>query len=102
MLVAGSAPDHPSPPFATVFTHLASPEPPAPILVHCTAGKDRTGVLCALILSLCGVADELVAQEYSLTDVGLRDRMPEFAARLAEHPALGGDLARVQRMLASK
>jgi protein tyrosine/serine phosphatase len=39
--------------------------------VHCTAGKDRTGVLCALLLSLCGVDDDTVAGEYALTEAGL-------------------------------
>jgi protein tyrosine/serine phosphatase len=39
--------------------------------VHCTAGKDRTGVLCALLLSLCGVEDDIVAGEYALTEAGL-------------------------------
>ncbi|KAB5550006.1 protein-tyrosine phosphatase-like protein [Coniochaeta sp. 2T2.1] len=40
-------------------------------LIHCTAGKDRTGVFCALVLSLCGVADEIVADEYALSERGL-------------------------------
>jgi protein tyrosine/serine phosphatase len=39
--------------------------------VHCTVGKDRTGVLCALLLSLCGVEDDIVAGEYALTEAGL-------------------------------
>lgn len=34
-------------------------------------GKDRTGVLCALLLSLCGVSDDLIAEEYALTEAGL-------------------------------
>ncbi|ORX45283.1 alpha/beta-hydrolase [Hesseltinella vesiculosa] len=40
------------------------------MLVHCTAGKDRTGVWCMLLLGLCGVPDEIIAQEYALTNVG--------------------------------
>ena len=39
----------------------------APLVVHCVAGKDRTGVLCALALSLLGVADEDIAADYALT-----------------------------------
>ncbi|CAK7234353.1 hypothetical protein SCUCBS95973_008906 [Sporothrix curviconia] len=41
------------------------------LIFHCTAGKDRTGVLGALLLSLCGVPDEVVAEEYNLTEAGL-------------------------------
>jgi protein-tyrosine phosphatase len=41
-----------------------------PVLFHCTAGKDRTGILAALILRLAGVAIEPVAADYALTDAG--------------------------------
>jgi protein-tyrosine phosphatase len=34
---------------------------------HCTAGKDRTGVIAALILNLCGVADGDIIADYALT-----------------------------------
>jgi protein tyrosine/serine phosphatase len=39
--------------------------------MHCTAGKDRTGVLAALMLLLVGVDEETIVSEYSLTEVGL-------------------------------
>lgn len=39
----------------------------APVLVHCVAGKDRTGVVCALTLSLLGVSDEQIAADYALS-----------------------------------
>ncbi|KAF7182147.1 hypothetical protein CNMCM7691_001535 [Aspergillus felis] len=41
------------------------------ILFHCHSGKDRTGVASALLLSLAGVPNELIAQEYALTRVGI-------------------------------
>ncbi|CAK7209419.1 hypothetical protein SBRCBS47491_000435 [Sporothrix bragantina] len=41
------------------------------LIFHCTAGKDRTGVLGALLLGLCGVPDQVVAEEYNLTEAGL-------------------------------
>ncbi len=44
---------------------------PEPLLFHCAAGKDRTGVFGALVLRLCGVSDEVIAWEYSLTELGL-------------------------------
>lgn len=42
-------------------------ENPAPILVHCAAGKDRTGTLCALIQGLLGVSRENILRDYMLT-----------------------------------
>ncbi|WP_147384018.1 tyrosine-protein phosphatase [Noviherbaspirillum sedimenti] len=39
-----------------------------PLLVHCTAGKDRTGVVSALILRALGVSQEDVAFDYLLTN----------------------------------
>lgn len=44
---------------------------PEPLLFHCAAGKDRTGVFGALVLRLCGVPDEIIAWEYSITEQGL-------------------------------
>ena len=39
-----------------------------PVLVHCTHGKDRTGVLVALLLHICGAEKETIAKEYSLSE----------------------------------
>lgn len=44
---------------------------PEPLLFHCAAGKDRTGVFAALVLRLCGVPDEVIGWEYALTEQGL-------------------------------
>mmetsp|Transcript_42469 Transcript_42469/g.48253 ORF Transcript_42469/g.48253 Transcript_42469/m.48253 type:complete len:420 (+) Transcript_42469:129-1388(+) len=38
-----------------------------PVIFHCTAGKDRTGMITAIILSLCGVSDEEIVQDYMLS-----------------------------------
>ncbi|MFW7413560.1 tyrosine-protein phosphatase [Demequina sp. SO4-18] len=51
---------------------------PAPVLVHCTAGKDRTGVSIALILRLLGVERTRVVADYALT----QDHMPGVLARM--------------------
>jgi protein-tyrosine phosphatase len=42
-------------------------EDTAPVVVHCVAGKDRTGVVCALTLSVLGVRDEDIAADYALS-----------------------------------
>jgi protein-tyrosine phosphatase len=39
----------------------------APVVIHCAAGKDRTGVLAALVLRLLGVAEKDVIADYALT-----------------------------------
>ena len=38
-----------------------------PLLVHCTHGKDRTGVLVALLLYACGVSEEEIISDYVLS-----------------------------------
>ncbi|CAO5155757.1 protein-tyrosine phosphatase [Frankia sp. AiPs1] len=38
-----------------------------PALVHCSAGKDRTGMVIALVLALLGVPDDTIAADYALT-----------------------------------
>jgi protein-tyrosine phosphatase len=45
-------------------------EKAAPVVVHCLAGKDRTGVVCALTLSLLGVADDAIDIDYALSTEG--------------------------------
>ena len=42
-----------------------------PGLVHCTAGKDRTGIVIALVLSAIGASDVVVAADYALSSLYL-------------------------------
>ncbi|NUR74515.1 MAG: tyrosine-protein phosphatase [Hamadaea sp.] len=53
---------------AGVISLVAAPESGTPV-VHCVAGKDRTGTVIALILTLLGVDEEIVAHEYALTEL---------------------------------
>ncbi|WP_211370613.1 tyrosine-protein phosphatase [Nonomuraea turkmeniaca] len=46
-----------------------------PALVHCAAGKDRTGIVIALILDLVGVDHEAIVRDYALTAKALPDLM---------------------------
>jgi protein tyrosine/serine phosphatase len=50
-----------------------------PLVFHCAAGKDRTGVLAALTLSLLGVADDVVAADYALSTSAI-ERFAEWMA----------------------
>ena len=52
-----------------------------PAVFHCMAGKDRTGILAAVVLGLLGVADEDIVEDYVLTEQCRADR----DAFLAEH-----------------
>ncbi|SMR48716.1 unnamed protein product [Zymoseptoria tritici ST99CH_1E4] len=87
--------------YGKIFRHLAQPEP-TPCLVHCTAGKDRTGVLVALLFLLVDVPKEAISQEYSLTDQGLAPLKPLFIERLLKNPALEGNRDGVLNMVSSK
>jgi protein-tyrosine phosphatase len=48
--------------------------PPGGVLVHCQAGKDRTGIVVAILLALVGVPDELIAADYALSYPNLVSR----------------------------
>jgi protein-tyrosine phosphatase len=50
----------------TVFELLAADE--APLIMHCTAGKDRTGVATAVVLRALGVLPQTVVDDYALSD----------------------------------
>jgi protein-tyrosine phosphatase len=52
--------------FRELFGHLL--EDHAPLVIHCTAGKDRTGFASALILHALGVPEDVIAEDYLLTN----------------------------------
>ena len=64
-----------------LFAHLL--EDRAPLVIHCTAGKDRTGFACALILHTLGVADDVIAEDYLLTNQFYR-RDPSVSSDLPD------------------
>jgi hypothetical protein len=77
------------------LTVLADPAA-YPVLLHCSAGKDRTGILVALVLGLVRVRDDDIVDDYALSGPAMRDMLdwlrravPESRARLAQHaPAI--------------
>jgi protein-tyrosine phosphatase len=52
-------------PIARVITTLAQTD--APAVYHCAAGKDRTGVISAVLLGLLRVRDEIIVADYAAT-----------------------------------
>jgi protein tyrosine/serine phosphatase len=55
---------------ATFLELLFDPEA-YPVVYHCFAGKDRTGVLTALVLGLVGVPDDDIVADYALSKVAM-------------------------------
>jgi hypothetical protein len=51
--------------------------------VHCAVGKDRTGVVCALLLSLAGADDDTIVRDHLMTAAAVRP----VIGRLATRPA---------------
>jgi protein-tyrosine phosphatase len=47
---------------------------------HCAAGKDRTGIIAAVLLSLLGVSDDVIAQDYAHTAVVFPRMITRFIA----------------------
>jgi hypothetical protein len=57
--------------FRAVFERLKDVQAEGGILFHCTAGKDRTGVLAAPILGIVGASEDEIAEDYALTRIGV-------------------------------
>ncbi len=55
----------------------------APVVIHCAAGKDRTGVLTALVLSLAGVSESDIVADYALTGLATERFVADWTRR---HP----------------
>lgn len=71
-----------TPHFRTLFAHLLE-EDRAPLVIHCTAGKDRTGFACALILHTLGVSEDIISEDYLLTNQFYR-RDPNHSSDLPD------------------
>jgi protein-tyrosine phosphatase len=81
---------------ASIFAALAEPGA-LPAVLHCTAGKDRTGVVIALLLRLTGVDPATIAADYTATEPRLAGEfMDDFRQRTT---ARGLDWAAYQHLL---
>ena len=94
--------------FADAMHVLAQTES-LPAVFHCAAGKDRTGVLAALLLSSLGVEDAHICADYGLTQDAMQRTIawskvhrPELAERYASIPKayLAADPRAMQIILA--
>jgi hypothetical protein len=69
--------------------------PSAPVLVHCHAGKDRTGVVVGLVLRLAGVDIDDIADDYAISGVQLAEMLARDRVTAVER---GMDPVRVERL----
>jgi protein-tyrosine phosphatase len=63
-----------------------------PALVHCTAGKDRTGIVVAMVLAVLGVPEQVIAADYALSAGYLDPRRTAAIGQLQVNTGLGEDL----------
>jgi protein-tyrosine phosphatase len=55
-----------------------------PAVMHCSAGKDRTGVLSALVLAFLGVPDETIIEDYALSSAAMERLLERLKAEYPE------------------
>lgn len=71
---------------ASVFNSTLSDPEAYPVLVHCTQGKDRTGLIVLLVLLLCGVDANTIESDYLASQEGLA---PERVEKVEEMRSIG-------------
>lgn len=62
-------------------------------LMHCHAGKDRTGIMTALLLGAAGVPEEVIAEDYALTNAEIAHLVGEWREYALKH---GSDMERFE------
>jgi len=67
--------------FRAIFESLAAAD--GAVVFHCFAGKDRTGLVAALLLGAAGVPNEAIAADFAETDAQLAVRYEEWLAAAA-------------------
>lgn len=80
-----------------VLTMIAE-APEGIVLFHCTAGKDRTGIIAALLLALAGVNADIIVEDYALTGPMIAPMIDDILAHAALH---GTDLESFRPLLAA-
>lgn len=57
---------------------------PRAVLFHCFAGRDRTGIIAAILLRLAGVPDQAIVEDYAVSDERLATRYGQWRAKQNE------------------
>ncbi|ORT56761.1 tyrosine-protein phosphatase [Streptomyces sp. CB03238] len=74
----------------------------APVVFHCASGKDRTGLLAALVLALLGVDETDIVEDFTLTELATERLVADWRAahsgRLPDWPGYGRAPADVMRL----
>jgi protein tyrosine/serine phosphatase len=83
---------HCRPRFAEAMRAVATA--PGTVVFHCHGGKDRTGLLAAMLLRLAGVSVEAIAEDYALSSDRLRSRHDQWLAEAADE----AERARIERI----
>jgi len=81
--------DHRPHAFRDVFTAVAGAD--GGVLFHCFAGKDRTGLIAAMLLALAGVPPDHIAQDFTETDKQLARKYERWLAEA--EPARRAEMA---------
>ncbi len=71
-----------------------------PILAHCTAGKDRTGITAALILDLVGVTQDTISEDYAMSSASV-DQLFSYLVESGRRPE-GTSEAAKSRMITKR
>ncbi|HJQ41718.1 MAG TPA: tyrosine-protein phosphatase [Jatrophihabitantaceae bacterium] len=73
--------------------HILGEDSSLPLVFHCAAGKDRTGVVAAVLLGILGVEDDDIAADYSLSRLGMTrfrewiiENFPDAADAMSKQP----------------
>ena len=90
--------DHSQPQFKQVFQRIAA-ERDGTVLFHCTAGKDRTGIIAGLLLDLAGVSRADIVHNYAISAHYLEGQPKDSAmnaqlmALIKQNPEIGKKMA---------
>jgi protein-tyrosine phosphatase len=90
--------DQNGPVFANVLRLAADPAN-RPLVIHCTAGKDRTGLAVALLLLTLGVPEETVVADYTLSNHAFKVLAGGMRPEMARLYAFGFGEAQLQPLL---
>ncbi|EGO02003.1 hypothetical protein SERLA73DRAFT_71160 [Serpula lacrymans var. lacrymans S7.3] len=85
--------------FGTILRHVRD-KPTEPFLFH--SGKDRTGIIAAILLKLAGVDNDTISHDYALTRVGREPAREMVLERLSKEPLFASNNEAALNMLTSR